>query len=212
MMSSWLSRTTSSCTAICSSSISISDSVCPAASLCISPIVAGGVPKILGVSLSFAPPIRVVKLCCDLWSLPLIIAWVILAGWEEDKAPGTYEEEEGADVPEGSEVEVWGGAPAGSDSMLTSGKVSAGVALLLSAFSHVNLASIRRMSVEENGVTSISLAGSWGTLAHRQNSMIRTGDGNVVCICLARTAISCEISNPMSIRLLDMIDPRQATL
>ncbi|KAG5599030.1 hypothetical protein H5410_030400 [Solanum commersonii] len=73
--------------------------------------------------------------------------------WEEIEAPEACEEEERADVPEGLEVGVGNDASAGIEPMSTSGDVSTGVALLMSASSCVYLASIHRMPVEEERVT-----------------------------------------------------------
>ncbi|KAG5585254.1 hypothetical protein H5410_045688 [Solanum commersonii] len=99
-----------------------------------------------------------------------------------------------------------------NESTSTFREISATAALLLSASSHVNSASIRRISVEEDGVTYISLIGSQSTLARHHNSVIRTGKGRDVCVCFALIAISWETSSPKSIRILDMIEPRQAHL
>jgi len=97
---------------------------------------------------------------------------------------------------------------ADNESTFTSGEVSVEGVLLLSSSSRVNFASIRRISVEEDGVTSLWLAGSPGTPACRHNSVIRTGNGRDVCVYLALKAISYETSSPRSIRLLAMIEPR----
>ncbi|KAG5631699.1 hypothetical protein H5410_003416 [Solanum commersonii] len=95
----------------------------------------------------------------------------MLASWEDEQALGTCEEEEeGTSIPEGLKIGVDEGFTADNDSALTCGEVYAGAALLLSSSSCVNSASIRRISVEEDGVTFISLAGSWGTPARRHNS------------------------------------------
>ncbi|KAG5631033.1 hypothetical protein H5410_002750, partial [Solanum commersonii] len=120
-----------------------------------------------------------------------------LRGWEEDETPGTCEEEEGAGVPEGLEAGVGEDASAGNESPSTSREISARTALLPSASSHMYSASIRRMLVEDEGVSSISLT--------------VTGNGREVCFYLAIIAISCEISSPRSMRLLDMIELRQAS-
>ncbi|KAG5631954.1 hypothetical protein H5410_003671 [Solanum commersonii] len=58
--------------------------------------------------------------------------------------------------------------------MSTFGEVFTGAALLLSAFSRVYSASIHWMSVEEEGITSISIVTSQGTPARRHNSVINT--------------------------------------
>uniref|UniRef100_M1DIQ6 CCHC-type domain-containing protein n=1 Tax=Solanum tuberosum TaxID=4113 RepID=M1DIQ6_SOLTU len=105
--------------------------------------------------------------------------------------------------PEGSEAGVGEGVSAGNESTLTYGEVSIGVALLLSISSRVNSASICRISVEKDRVTSISLAGSRGTPAYRHNSMIKTGNGRDVSVCLALTATSCKNQQSQ-----DMTTPR----
>ncbi|KAG5586857.1 hypothetical protein H5410_047291 [Solanum commersonii] len=120
------------------------------------------------------------------------------------------EEEEGAGVLEGLEAGVGKDASAGNKSTSTFEEISTTTTLFLSASSHMYSASIRRISVEDERVTSISLVVSRGTPACRHNSVIRTGNGREVCFCLALMAISCEISSPRSMCLLDMIKPRQA--
>ncbi|KAG5615293.1 hypothetical protein H5410_015117 [Solanum commersonii] len=109
--------------------------------------------------------------------------------------PSLYDlaREEGAGIPEGSEAGVDDDASARNESTSTSGEVFARVALLLSTSSCVNSASIRRISVEEDGVTFISLVGSRGTPARRHNSVIRTGKGRDVDLPLGhdRTKASC---------------------
>ncbi|KAG5595264.1 hypothetical protein H5410_036496 [Solanum commersonii] len=103
------------------------------------------------------------------------MARVILVGWEDEDIPGSCEEEEeGGGVLEGSEARVGEGASAGNELTLNSGEVSAGVAFLLSTSSHMNSASICWMSVEDEGMTSISFAGSQGTPMRRHNSVIKT--------------------------------------
>jgi len=84
-------------------------------------------------------------------------------GWEDDDVPGVYEGEKGTDIPECSEARVDEGASAGNESISTSREVSARAVLLISTSYRVNSASIHRISVENGGVTSISLAGSQGT-------------------------------------------------
>ncbi|KAG5610316.1 hypothetical protein H5410_021597 [Solanum commersonii] len=64
----------------------------------------------------------------------------------------------------------------------------------------------------EDMVTSILLAESHGTLARQHNSVIRTGNGRDVSVCLSLTTISCETRIPRLILLLAMIEPRQAAL
>uniref|UniRef100_M1D8P8 Uncharacterized protein n=1 Tax=Solanum tuberosum TaxID=4113 RepID=M1D8P8_SOLTU len=61
-----------------------------------------------------------------------------------------------AGVPEGSEAGVGKDASVVMDSTSTSGDASTGVALLLYASSRVYSASMRRISVEDVGVTSMS--------------------------------------------------------
>uniref|UniRef100_M1DSH4 Uncharacterized protein n=1 Tax=Solanum tuberosum TaxID=4113 RepID=M1DSH4_SOLTU len=134
-------------------------------------------------------------------------------GWEDEEAPGAYdEEEERAGIPEGSEARVGEDASAGNESTLTSGEVSVRAALLLSTSCHVNSTSICLISVEEDGVTSTFLVVSQGTPTRRHNSVTRTGNGRDVNFCLALMAIFYDINNPRSIRLLAMIEPRQAAL
>ncbi|KAG5572259.1 hypothetical protein H5410_062025 [Solanum commersonii] len=94
----------------------------------------------------------------------------------------------------------------------TSGEVSAKAAILLSTSSRVYSASIHRMSMEEDRVISIPFVVSRGTPACWHNSVIKTGNGREVNFYLALMAISCEISSPRSMRLLDMIEPRKAAL
>ncbi|KAG5630471.1 hypothetical protein H5410_002188 [Solanum commersonii] len=74
--------------------------------------------------------------------------------------------------------------------MSASGDVSTEATLLLSASSRVYLASIQRMSVEEEGVTSMCLVSSLGTPACRHNTVIKSGKGKEVCLLLAFMAIS----------------------
>uniref|UniRef100_M1DCA4 Uncharacterized protein n=1 Tax=Solanum tuberosum TaxID=4113 RepID=M1DCA4_SOLTU len=141
------------------------------------------------------------------------MALVILAGWEDEEAPGACEEEEeGVGIPEVSEAGVGEGASAGNESILTFGEVSSGAYLFLLTSSPVNSALIHRMSVEDEGMTSISWTGSWGTPARWPNSVIKIGNGREVSLYLALMAISYEVSSPRLIRLLDMIEPRQAAL
>ncbi|KAG5571698.1 hypothetical protein H5410_061464 [Solanum commersonii] len=132
----------------------------------------------------------------------LIIPRQDFSSWEEEDVPRVYEGEKGEGIPEGSEVGVDKDASAGNESTSTSGEVSVGTTLLLSSLSHVNSTSICRISVEKDGVTSISLAGSRGTRARRYNLVIRTCKGRDVCVCLALIAISCETSSPRLIHLL----------
>ncbi|KAG5631057.1 hypothetical protein H5410_002774 [Solanum commersonii] len=99
------------------------------------------------------------------------------ASWEEVEPPGTCKEEEGANVLEGPEAKVGKDAFAGIEPMSTSRDVSTGAVLLLLVSSRVYSTSIRQMSVEEEGLTLISLASSHGTLARRHNSVIRTRNG-----------------------------------
>ncbi|WMV24598.1 hypothetical protein MTR67_017983 [Solanum verrucosum] len=139
---------------------------------------------------------------------PKILLSLPLSGWEEKEAPVTCEEVKGADVPEGSEGGVNECASTGNESASTFGEISTGDVLLLSTSSRVNSASIRGMSVEEDWVTLISLVVSRGTPARWHNSVIKIGNGREVSFCLALVSISCEISSPRSIRLMDMIEPR----
>ncbi|KAG5631682.1 hypothetical protein H5410_003399 [Solanum commersonii] len=132
---------------------------------------------------------------------------VLKWGWEGEIVPGVCEGEEGAGIPEGSKAGIDEDASASNESTSTSGEVSVGDSLLLSTSSRVNSASIRRISVEEDGMTSISLAGSWGTPTHRHNLETRTGKGRDICVYLDLIAISCETSSPRSIHLLAMIEP-----
>ncbi|KAG5606385.1 hypothetical protein H5410_027877 [Solanum commersonii] len=131
---------------------------------------------------------------------------------EEEDVPGACEEERGAEVPEGPEAGVGEGASAGIESVSTSGNVSTGIALLLSGSSLVYSASMHQMTVEEDEVYLKSLASSWGTLAHQHISVIKTGNGKVVCLYLALIAISYSIRSPRSILLQDIIPPKQAAL
>lgn len=92
---------------------------------------------------------------------------MILTGWEDEETPGTCEdEEEGVGIPEGSKVGVNDGVSAAIESTLTSGEVSVGAILLLPSSSRVNSTSIHQISMEEDGVTFISLAWSRGTPAY----------------------------------------------
>ncbi|KAG5590319.1 hypothetical protein H5410_040833 [Solanum commersonii] len=124
----------SACTDIISSSVSASDFACVVPSLCTSPVVAGEIPEVSGASSS-------------------------------SEAHGACEEEEeGAGIPEGPEVGVGEDTSAGNESTLTSKDVSVRAALLLSTSSRVNSTLICRISVEDEGMTSISFAESQGTL------------------------------------------------
>jgi len=67
------------------------------------------------------------------------------------------------EVPEGPEARVGKASSEGSASISTSEDVSTGAALLLSASARVYSAYMHRMSVEDIGVTSISLFSSRGT-------------------------------------------------
>ena len=125
---------------------------------------------------------------------------------------GPVKKRKGVDVPDGSEAGVGEDASTGNESTLTSGEVSTGHVLLLSTSSCVNSASICRISMVGDGVTSTSLVVSRGTQARWHSSVTRTGKGRAVNFCLALMAISCEISSPRSMRLLGMIEPRQAAL
>jgi len=126
--------------------------------------------------------------------------------------PEIYEEVEVAELPDVLEAGLGKDASEDNESTSTSGEISAGAALLPSASSHVYSALIRRMSVEEEGFTSISLATSRGTSARLHNSMTKTRNGRDVCLCLALMAISYEMNSPRSMRLLDMMYPRHAAL
>ncbi|KAG5600606.1 hypothetical protein H5410_031976 [Solanum commersonii] len=68
------------------------------------------------------------------------------------------------------------------------------------------------MSVEDKGVTSISLTASQGNPALRHNSVIKIGNGKEVCLCLALIVLFCEIRSPRSMCFLYLIDPRYAAL
>ncbi|KAG5632192.1 hypothetical protein H5410_003909 [Solanum commersonii] len=68
------------------------------------------------------------------------------------------------------------------------------------------------MSVEEDWITSKSLAVSQGTPARWHKFVINTGNSREVCFCLALMAISCPIKSPRLMLLRDMIDPRKAGL
>ncbi|KAG5631609.1 hypothetical protein H5410_003326 [Solanum commersonii] len=186
MPSSLLSST---CTDINSSSVSASDSACVVPSACTSPVVVGGIPEVLAVPHYLHP------------------------ASDDKEAPGACnEEEEGAGILEGSEVRVDKDVSIGNESTLTSGEVSTEAALLLSTSSRVNSASIRHMSVKDEGITTITFAGSRGTTVCQHNLVIKTRNAREVSLFLALMAISCEVSSPRSICLLAMIEPRQATL
>ncbi|KAG5590137.1 hypothetical protein H5410_040651 [Solanum commersonii] len=94
----------------------------------------------------------------------------------------TSEEVEGEEVPEGPEVGVGKQASTGIESISTSRDVSIGISLLLLVSSRVYSASICRMLVKEDGVTSVSLVGSLGSLARRHNSVISTRNGRELCL------------------------------
>ena len=68
------------------------------------------------------------------------------------------------------------------------------------------------MSVEEDGMTSISLVMSIGIPARHHRSVIRKGNGREVCFYLALMSISCKINNPWSILILNMIQPWETFL
>ncbi|KAG5576114.1 hypothetical protein H5410_056248, partial [Solanum commersonii] len=186
MLSSLLPSVSSACTDINSSSVSTSDSAYAVPSLCISLVVAGGSLEVSGAYLSSAVSSSEVN--CHLRGLPLSaltsndshcqgINKSLKRGWEDEEASGAWEdEEERAGIPKGAEVGV--------------GEVSVGAALLLSTSSRVNSASIHRMSMEDEGMTSISFAGSRGTPTRRHNSVIKTGNDKEICLCLALMAIS----------------------
>ncbi|KAG5599609.1 hypothetical protein H5410_030979 [Solanum commersonii] len=157
MSSSLLSCASSASIDINSSSVSTFNSACVASSPYRSLLVSGA-------SLLSALSISEVK--------PSALSCVTLVGWEEEDVPGVCEGEEGVGIPEGSEARVDKNASADNESTSTSGELSVGAALLLLTSSHVNWASICRISVEEDGVTFILLAGSRGTPARRHNSVI----------------------------------------
>ncbi|KAG5610298.1 hypothetical protein H5410_021579, partial [Solanum commersonii] len=114
------------------------------------------------------------------------------------------------DVPNGLEAEIGKASSTGIKLTSTSRDVSTGDALLLSTSSRVYLTFMHRISVEDVGVTPISLFSSRGTLAHRHNSVISTRKGRDVWHCLSLMVISCSIINPNSSLFWAMIDSRQA--
>ncbi|KAG5606291.1 hypothetical protein H5410_027783 [Solanum commersonii] len=124
--------------------------------------------------------------------------------------PGAYKEEERIEVPEDSDVGVGKDASIGIELTSTFGDVSTRAILFLSASSLVYSASMHRMPVEEDRVTSNSLATSRGTPACLHSSLISTGKGKEICFCLALIAISCSMIRLKLSRLFDKIEPKQA--
>ena len=68
------------------------------------------------------------------------------------------------------------------------------------------------MSANDEGMTWRYLAVSRGTLACLQNSVTRTGDRRKICFYLALMSISCDVSSPRLILLLDMILSKKDSL
>ncbi|KAG5592339.1 hypothetical protein H5410_042853 [Solanum commersonii] len=208
---SLLSYVSSACTDINSSPVSAFDSACAMPSPYTSSVVAGGIPESPEQSLVMNLQYRLLKPSFRGLSLSALTSNDYhcqginrrLKG-EGEKAPEAYKkEEERASIPKGLKVGVGESASV----------VSARVALLLSTSSRVNSTSIRRMSVQEKGMASISFTGSRGTPACRHNSVIKIkNDRDQVSLFLALIAIFGEVSCPRSIHLLAMIEPRQAAL
>ncbi|KAG5620161.1 hypothetical protein H5410_005379 [Solanum commersonii] len=200
---------------ISSSSVSASDSSTTASSLCTSLVVAGGISGVSGTSKSSAASNKEVKSVDFRYlnsygesvnrSLEEVSATKIAASIIQ----GTISLVWSPSRPQAGEGKE---ASAGIESISTSGDVSTGVALLLSTSSRVYSTSIHRMSVEEEGVTSMSLVSSRDTPARQHNSMVKIGKGKEVCLCLSLMAISCSIKSPKLMVLRDMIAPRQAAL
>ncbi|KAG5611161.1 hypothetical protein H5410_022442 [Solanum commersonii] len=69
---------------------------------------------------------------------------------------------------------------------------------------------MRRMSVDDVGVTLTSLFSSRVTPARRHNFVINTGNGKDVWCCLALMAISYSIMSPKLMLFLAMVDMRHA--
>jgi len=113
-----------------------------------------------------------------------------------------------AGVPEGPKAGVGKDASAGMDFTSISGDASTGAALLLIVLSHVYSASIHRISVEDMGVTSLSLFSSRETPTCRHSSVISTGKGKDIWRCLALMAISYSMISPKLNLFLAMMDPR----
>ncbi|KAG5631887.1 hypothetical protein H5410_003604 [Solanum commersonii] len=202
---------------ICSSSVSASDSSVAMSSICTSPVVIDGISDVAGASsVSVALNKVVVTLTVKLStkaprgvSASKIVASIIHSTAASNLVALTSAEWA---KPDGPKAEVGKDAYVGIESMSTFGDISTGAALFLSASSRVYSASIRLISIDEEGITLISLVISRGTPACWHNSVIKIGNGRKVYFCLALMVISCSIRSPRLMLLLDMIDPRQVAL
>uniref|UniRef100_M1DKN5 Uncharacterized protein n=1 Tax=Solanum tuberosum TaxID=4113 RepID=M1DKN5_SOLTU len=147
----------SSCTDINLSSVSASDPVCSAPSLCTSPIVSGAssssafsISEVNSIDLIvYVLPqtcnlaFKVITLEASPYMLSQAMTLAVKESTEvergDEETPKAYEEEEeGVGIPEGSEARSGEDASAGNESILTSAEVSVGAALRLSTSSRVN--------------------------------------------------------------------------